>query len=230
MCLSKKSPITNRVAIPGRPLSLYSGAISPSMKSQSILPASCTSSCLMLMIWSSRARNRSSFYRLVLLRPHRFPPIRRPNHASRFEGILKMKLQAFRASDPETLQSQLDQTARKRLSVSGLEVFHGRLRGLAIDARFTRPSLSLADRRQQPIAQWLDQIVEGRTLLRWHDDFGIHPRGDFAAIFLRDVFVRYVDKREVIWLLGRLIHQSVLRNAGDGAGDHGNCPVVEGRE
>src|SRR6516225_4229053 len=29
------------------------------MKSQSILPASCTSSCLMLMIWSSRARNRS---------------------------------------------------------------------------------------------------------------------------------------------------------------------------
>src|SRR5215469_10927967 len=39
--------------------SLYSGAISPSMNSQSILPASCTSSCLMLMIWSSRARNRS---------------------------------------------------------------------------------------------------------------------------------------------------------------------------
>src|SRR5262249_25526713 len=30
-----------------------------SMNSQSILPASCTSSCLMLMIWSSRARNRS---------------------------------------------------------------------------------------------------------------------------------------------------------------------------
>src|SRR5215471_21050949 len=29
------------------------------MKSQSILPASCASSCFMLMIWSSRARNRS---------------------------------------------------------------------------------------------------------------------------------------------------------------------------
>src|SRR5262249_30918844 len=29
------------------------------MNSQSILPASCTSSCLMLMICSSRARNRS---------------------------------------------------------------------------------------------------------------------------------------------------------------------------
>src|SRR5215471_12522944 len=59
ICLRKKSPITNCVAIPGRPPSLYSGAISPSMNSQSILPASCTSSCLMLMIWSSRARNRS---------------------------------------------------------------------------------------------------------------------------------------------------------------------------
>src|SRR5262252_2384262 len=58
ICLSKKSPITNCVAIPGRPPSLYSGAISPSMNSQSILPASCTSSCLMLMIWSSRARNK----------------------------------------------------------------------------------------------------------------------------------------------------------------------------
>src|SRR6516162_4430719 len=60
ICLSKKSPITNCVAIPGRPPSLYSGAISPSTNSQSILPASCTSSCLMLMIWSSRARNRSA--------------------------------------------------------------------------------------------------------------------------------------------------------------------------
>jgi hypothetical protein len=57
--LEQKSPITNRVAIPGRPPSLYSGAISPSMNSHSILPASCTSSCRMLMIWSSRARNRS---------------------------------------------------------------------------------------------------------------------------------------------------------------------------
>src|SRR5262249_7604042 len=74
-----------------------------------------------------RAKQITRFYRLVLLRPHRFPPIRRPNHASRFEGILKMKLQAFRVSDPETLQSQLDQTARKRLSVDGLEVLPGRL-------------------------------------------------------------------------------------------------------
>src|SRR6185295_5682335 len=60
MCLSSNKPIMNRVSIPGRPLSLYSGAISPSIQSQSILPASCTSSCFMLMICSSRARDRSA--------------------------------------------------------------------------------------------------------------------------------------------------------------------------
>src|SRR5213079_269115 len=52
--------------------------------------------------------------------------MRRPNHASRFEGIPKTKLQASSASDPETLQSQVTKTARKRLSLRGLEVLHGR--------------------------------------------------------------------------------------------------------
>jgi hypothetical protein len=46
----------------------------------------------------------------------------RPNHASRFVGIPKTKLQASRASDPEILQSQVTKIARKRLSLSGLEV------------------------------------------------------------------------------------------------------------
>jgi hypothetical protein len=36
-------------------------------------------------------------------------------------------LQVSRAADPETLQSQLAKTARKRLSLSGLELLHGRL-------------------------------------------------------------------------------------------------------
>src|SRR5262249_22030465 len=52
--------------------------------------------------------------------------MRRPNHASRFEGIAKTKLQASRASDTETLQSQVNKAAKKRLSLSGLEVLHGR--------------------------------------------------------------------------------------------------------
>ncbi len=53
--------------------------------------------------------------------------MRRPNHASRFEGIAKTKLQASRVSDTETLQSQVNKAAKKRLSLSGLEILHGRL-------------------------------------------------------------------------------------------------------
>src|SRR5262245_14852976 len=53
--------------------------------------------------------------------------MQRPNHASRFEGIAKTKLQASRASDTETLQSQVNKAAEKRLSLSGLEILHGRL-------------------------------------------------------------------------------------------------------
>src|SRR5215831_7440081 len=53
--------------------------------------------------------------------------MRRPNHASRFEGIAKTNLQASRASDTETLQSQVNKAAEKRLSLSGLEILHGRL-------------------------------------------------------------------------------------------------------
>src|SRR5262245_26788284 len=52
--------------------------------------------------------------------------MRRPNHASRFEGIAKTKLQASRASDTETLQSQVNKAAKKRLSLSWLEILHGR--------------------------------------------------------------------------------------------------------
>src|SRR5262249_23225380 len=114
------------VAIPGRPPSLYSGAISPSMNSQSILPASCTSSCLMLMIWSSRARNRSADPVVSCFFGRIAPSDARPNHASRFEGIQKTNLQAPRASDTETLQSQVNKAAKKRLSLSGLEILHGR--------------------------------------------------------------------------------------------------------
>ena len=53
--------------------------------------------------------------------------MRRPNHASRFEGLAKTKLQASRASDAETLQSQVNKAGKKRLSLSGLELLHARL-------------------------------------------------------------------------------------------------------
>src|SRR5262245_5078506 len=97
------------------------------MNSQSILPASCTSSCFMLMIWSSRARNRSADPVVSCFFGRIAPSDARPNHASRFEGIAKTNLQASRASDTETLQSQVNKAAKKRLSLSGLEILHGRL-------------------------------------------------------------------------------------------------------
>src|SRR2546430_4762231 len=97
------------------------------MNSQSILPASCTSSCLMLMIWSSRARNRSADPVVSCFFGRIAPSDARPNHASRFEGIAKTNLQASRASDTETLQSQVNKAAKKRLSLNGLEILHGRL-------------------------------------------------------------------------------------------------------
>src|SRR6516225_1694066 len=52
--------------------------------------------------------------------------MRRPNHASRFEGIAKTNLQASRASGTEALQSRVNKAAKKRLSHSGLEILHGR--------------------------------------------------------------------------------------------------------
>src|SRR5262249_41229023 len=66
--------------------------------------------------WPSRASSAASH-----------PPMRGPSHASRFEGIAKMKLQASRASDRETLQSQVTKDAKKGLSLRGLKVRHGRL-------------------------------------------------------------------------------------------------------
>src|SRR5262245_13388417 len=125
--LEKKSPITNCVAIPGRPPSLYSGAISPSMNSQSILPASCTSSCLMLMIWSSRARNRSPDPVVSCFFGRIAPSDAATESCFSIRGNRENELQAAKASDTETLQSQVNKAAKKRLSLSGLEILHGRL-------------------------------------------------------------------------------------------------------
>jgi hypothetical protein len=74
--------------------------------------------------------------------------MRRPNHASRFEGIAKTNLQASRASDTETLQSQVNKAAKKRLSLSELEILHGR-RTTRPGAGFAGNAYSLDLRRQQ---------------------------------------------------------------------------------
>src|SRR2546421_13105591 len=64
--------------------------------------------------------------------------MRRPNHASRFEGIAKTNLQASRASDTEILQSQVNKAAKKRLSLNGLEILHGRRSNVVVRGRSKR--------------------------------------------------------------------------------------------
>jgi len=50
-----------------------------------------------------------------------------PNHACRFEGITKTKLQGSEARDRETLQSQTRKSAENDPPISRLHVVHGRL-------------------------------------------------------------------------------------------------------
>src|SRR6516225_3508441 len=101
------------------------------MKSQSILPASCASSCFMLMIWSSRARNRSNdpvvscfFGRIV-------PSDAAMESRSLIRGNLENEIARFQRLGPQTLQSHICQTAEKRLLLNGLEIVHSRLTSLA---------------------------------------------------------------------------------------------------
>src|SRR5262249_9922159 len=122
--LEKKSPITNCVAIPGPPPSLYSGAISPSMNSQSILPASCTSSCLMLMIWSSRARNRSPDPVVSCFFGRIAPSDAATESYFSIRGNRENEFASFQGLRHGNLASQ--QSRQKRLSLSGLEILHGR--------------------------------------------------------------------------------------------------------
>src|SRR5262245_526831 len=178
--LEQKSPITNCVAIPGRPPSLYSGAISPSMNSQSILFASCTSSCLMLMIWSSRARNRSADPVVSCFFGRIAPSDAATESCFSIRGNRENEIASFRASDTETLQSQVNKAGKKRLSLSGLQVFHGRLISPALvmmiaPHRGNRSKPPTQDRRRlsRYMRRWLVERFfawiqwQRRILIRW---------------------------------------------------------------
>src|SRR5215831_8031879 len=95
--------------------------------------------------------------------------MRRPNHASRFEGIAKTNLQASSASDTETLQSQVDKAGKKRLSLSGLEILHGRLDKLfekdrtaaceSVDAPDWKYTIIFAPFIEFPYATFDDELI-----------------------------------------------------------------------
>src|SRR5215468_8600966 len=96
------------------------------MNSQSILPASCTSSCLMLMIWSSRARNRSADPVISCFFGRIAPSDAATESCFSIRGNRENEIASFQVSDTETLQSQVNKAGKKRLSLSGLEILHGR--------------------------------------------------------------------------------------------------------
>src|SRR5262245_12654900 len=117
--------------------------------------------------------------------------MRRPNHASRFEGIAKTNLQASRASDTETLQSQVNKAAEKRLSLSGLEILHGRL-PRALTARTS----GLANGRQ---AYSRRQLLANAAIAasRVGSNFGARPLSVASLGPLGKRLGRYVPRRIV---------------------------------
>src|SRR5215831_15531478 len=136
------------------------------MNSQSILPASCTSSCLMLMIWSSRARNRSPDPVVSCFFGRIAPSDAATESCFSIRGNRENELQASKASDTETLQSQVNKAAKKRLSLSGLEILHGRLQWLVPTGRpcgfpryFARIRSQLANYRAFPLQCQSEQLV-----------------------------------------------------------------------
>src|SRR5579871_5493011 len=102
----------------------------------------------MLMIWSSRARNRS-FDPVVLCFFGRIVPSdAQQNHARRFEGILKMKLQASGAPDPKSLQSKNPFPRKTESPIKVLQVLHGRL--MSLDPSTADLKSPLHKRRTRP--------------------------------------------------------------------------------
>jgi hypothetical protein len=81
----------------------------------------------MLMIWSNRARNRSPDPVVSCFLGRIAPSDTATESRFSIRGNRENEIASFRGLRPESLQSQVTKTARKRLSLSGLEVLHGRL-------------------------------------------------------------------------------------------------------
>src|SRR5262249_23509102 len=75
----------------------------------------------------SRARNRSPDPVVSCFFGRIAPSDAATESCFSIRGNRENELQASKASDTETLQSQVNKAAKKRLSLSGLEILHGRL-------------------------------------------------------------------------------------------------------
>jgi len=81
----------------------------------------------MLMIWSSRARNRSADPVVSCFFGRIAPSDVATESCFSIRGNRENEFASFQAPDTKTLQSQVNKAAKKRLSLSGLEILHGRL-------------------------------------------------------------------------------------------------------
>src|SRR5262249_14894672 len=92
-------------------------------------------------------------------------------------------LQASRASDTETLQSQVNKAAKKRLSLSGLEILHGRLDSVR-DRLMLRLSRRLQTSRWMPMLQRAAN-TEPRPSSAWLPLAGPWPRPTVGPLDFR---------------------------------------------
>src|SRR5262249_28569372 len=79
------------------------------------------------MIWSSRARNRSADPVISCFFGRIAPSDAATESCFSIRGNRENEIASFQVSDTETLQSQVNKAGKKRLSLSGLEILHGRL-------------------------------------------------------------------------------------------------------
>src|SRR5262249_51463650 len=95
---------------------------------------------------------------------------------------------SFRGLRPESLQSQVTKTARKRLSLSGLEVLHGRLHRMAALA----PELTLCNCELTAALDYTLRKYKSAEL------FSDHSGKRFLVAFVRGIFGFY---QTYLWCL-----------------------------
>jgi hypothetical protein len=101
--------------------------------------------------------------------------MRQQNHASPKRGIAKTKLQASAAQDPETLQSQIQQRAKNRLPINGLEIIHRRRGNVGL----------LRKHLASVVSQILQSMRSDIKCRRIHS--ALVPGRGFGALSLQDV-------------------------------------------
>src|SRR5262249_5785819 len=97
------------------------------MNSQSILPASCTSSCFMLMIWSSRARNRSADPVVSCFFGRIAPSDAATDSCFSIRGNRENEFASFQGLRHGNLAISSQQSRRKTTLAQWVEILHGRL-------------------------------------------------------------------------------------------------------